>query len=84
MSAARLRPEVMRRVRATRDEEQRKLRRADEETQAEERRTKSDKDKKDKRDAQLKGLSADEQRKFLDKERQTEVRRSQKRKTQRA
>lgn len=74
----------MRRVRATREEEQRKLRRADEETQAEERRTKSDKDKKDKRDALLKGMSADEQRKFLDKERQTEVRRSQKRKSQRA
>lgn len=84
VATAHFRPEVMRRVRTTRDEEVRKLRKIDEEAQAEERRAKSDKDKKDKRDAQLKGMTADEQRKFLDKERQVELRRGQKRRTQKA
>lgn len=44
----------------------------------------TDKEKKEKRDALLKGLSSAEQKKFLDKEREKEQRRSQKKRTQRA
>jgi hypothetical protein len=81
---AHFRPEVMKRVRATREEEIKKIKKISEEEEAEARKEKADREKKEKRDATLKGLSAEEQRKFLEKEREKELRKSQKRRTMRA
>lgn len=84
MSSAHFRPEVTRRIRATRDEEIRKLKRVDEGEKAEERKLEGDRKKKDMRDSRLKGMSADEQRKFLEKEREKENRKTSKRMTRKA
>ncbi|KAI9823037.1 MAG: hypothetical protein M1832_002691 [Thelocarpon impressellum] len=84
VSSAHLRPEVMRKLRQTRDEQIRKLQRVDDDEKAEEQKAKRDKDRKEKRDAKLKGLSAEEQRKFLEKEREKEQRKSQKKMSQKA
>jgi hypothetical protein len=81
---ARFRPEVTRRIRATREDEIRKIKKVDEDEKAEERKIQADKDKKEKRDLLLKNMGADEQKKFLDREREKEQRRSQKKRTQRA
>ncbi|KAF2085528.1 DUF1682 domain protein, partial [Saccharata proteae CBS 121410] len=84
VSTAHFRPEALRRVRATREDEIRKIRRVDEEEKAEERKIEADKAKKAERERKLKNLSADEQRKFLDKEREKDMRRSQRKKTMKA
>ncbi|KAF2454043.1 hypothetical protein BDY21DRAFT_111035 [Lineolata rhizophorae] len=81
VGAGRFRPEALRRARATREDEARKIRRAGEDERAEERKLKADRDKKERRDAALKNMGADEQRKYLEKEREKEMRKSQKRKT---
>jgi hypothetical protein len=81
---ARFRPEVTRRIRATREDEIRKIKKVDEDEKAEERKLQADKDKREKRDLLLKNMNADEQKKFLDREREKEQRRSQKKRTQRA
>ena len=81
---AHFRPEVLRRLRATREDETRKLRRQDEEEKAEERMSKKDREKKEKRDATLRGLSAEEQKKFLEKEREKDMRKNQKKMTRKA
>ena len=80
-SSAHFRPEVLRRIKATRDEEIRKLRKQEDEEKAEERKLEADRKKKTERDAKLKGLSAEEQRKYLDKEREKEQRKQQKKMT---
>ncbi|TID23668.1 DUF1682-domain-containing protein [Venturia nashicola] len=84
VSHGRFRPEVMRKVRATRDEEIRKLKKVDDDEKAEERKLAQDKKKREEREAMLKSLSAAEQKKFLDKERDKEQKRQQKRRTMRA
>lgn len=81
LAGSRFRPEAMRRVKTTREDEARKLRKVDDDEKAEERRVKGEKDKKEKRDLQLRGMSADEQKKFLDKERERENKRMQKKRT---
>jgi Skp family chaperone for outer membrane proteins len=81
---ARFRPEALRRVKETREAEKRKIRRLDEDEKAEDRKLKADKEKKEKRDAALRGLSAEEQRKYLEKERERDQRRKEKRKTVKA
>ena len=81
VSSAHFRSEVLRRVRATRDDEAKKLRKLDEDEKAEERKTLSDKAKKDARDLKLKGMTADEQRKYLDKEREKNNRKQTGKKT---
>ncbi|KAK6512323.1 hypothetical protein TWF481_001211 [Arthrobotrys musiformis] len=81
---ARFRPEVSRKVRATRDEERRKLERAEEDKKAEERQAAKDEKKKQDRDAKLRGLSADEQKKFLDKEKEKELKKAAKKQVRRA
>jgi len=81
---ARFRPEVTRRIRATREDEIRKIRKVDDDEKAEERKLLSDKEKREKREGMLKKMTAAEQSKFLDKEREKDQRRSQKRRTQRA
>lgn len=84
VSSAHFRPEVVRKLRQTREEELRKLRRLDEDEKAEERTAKKDKEKKEKRDAMLRAMSAEEQRKFLEKEREKDLRKSQKKMTRKA
>lgn len=74
---AHFRPEVLKRVRATREEEIKKIKKIDTEEKAEERRTQAEKSKKQERDAKLKGLSSEQQKKFLEKERAKEYRKSQ-------
>ena len=84
VSTVHFRPEAMRKVRQTRDEEIKKIKKVDDDEKAEERRVKGDKEKKEKRDATLKGMNADEQRKYLEKEREKDARRSQKKRTVKA
>ncbi len=83
VSSAHFRPEVMRKVRQVRDEQINRLAKAEQEEKDVERAAKRDKEKKEKRESTLKTLSADEQRKYLEREREKEMRRSQKRMTQR-
>jgi len=79
----RLRPEAIRKIRQTREDEIKRIKKADDEEKAEERRLKGDKEKKEKREALLNTLSGEEQKKYLDKEREKEVRKSQKKRTMR-
>lgn len=71
----------MRKVRNVREEEIKRLRRVDEEEKAEERRIAAEKIKKDSLTLILRGLSADEQRKFLEREAQKGQRRQAKKST---
>ena len=68
----------MRKIRATREEEMRKLKKVDDDEKAEERRLEDIKKKKELRDGRLKGMSAEDQRKFLDKERERDNKRTSK------
>ena len=77
-SSAHFRPEVRRKIMAIREAEQTKLRKADEEEKAKERQLESEKKKKELRDGRLKGMSAEEQKKFLEKERLKEGKRGEK------
>jgi uncharacterized membrane protein YgaE (UPF0421/DUF939 family) len=78
---AHFRPEAMRKVKKTRDDEIRRIQKADDDERAEERKLQTDKDKKEKRETLLKNMSADEQKKYLEKEQAKERRRSQKKST---
>ncbi len=82
--SAHFRPEVMRKVKATREDMIRKLQKADEEEKAEERALERDKAKKMKRDLELKGLDAKAQKKYLEKEKEKELRKQTKKLTTRA
>lgn len=84
VSAAHFRPEALRRIKQTRDEQIAKIRKLDEEEKAEERKLAADKLKKEQRDAKLGRLSAEEQRKFLDKEREKQARKGMKKSTVKA
>ncbi|KAI9657343.1 MAG: hypothetical protein M1821_003023 [Bathelium mastoideum] len=77
-AVGRFRPEAMRRVRQTREDEVRKIRREVEKEREEEKKLEGDKEKKEKRDALLKNMSAEEQRKYLEKEREKDMRKSSK------
>ncbi|KAJ5792307.1 uncharacterized protein N7503_008285 [Penicillium pulvis] len=81
VAAAHFRGEVMRKVRNVREDEIKKLRRVEEEEKAEERKLAAEKIKKEERERLLRGMTADEQRKYLDRESQKEQRRSSKRMT---
>lgn len=74
----------MRRVRTTRDEEAKKIKKVLDAESAEERKGASDKQKKEERERKLKTLTADEQRKFLEKEKEKETRKRMGRKTMKA
>lgn len=84
VQVAHFRPEVMRRVRSTRDDAIKRLQKIDDEEKAEERALEREKAKKLKRDLELKGLSATEQKKYLEREKKQELKKSQKKMTQRA
>lgn len=66
--SAHFRPEVKRKITTTREVEIKKLKKVSDEEAEEERRKVSEKMKKEERDRKMKGLSAEDQRKFLDKE----------------
>ena len=83
VQTAHFRPEVLRKVRTTRDDAIRKLQKVDEEEKAEERQLEREKQKKLKRDAELKGLNAKAQKKYLEKEKEKEMKKMQKKQTQR-
>lgn len=76
-NVAHFRPEVMRKVRATREEEAKRIKKLGSDEKAEERRLNAEKQKKQERDAKLSALSSAEQKKFLEKERTREFRKSQ-------
>ncbi|OQE27954.1 hypothetical protein PENFLA_c005G02132 [Penicillium flavigenum] len=84
VASAHFRTEVMRKVRNVREAEIKKLRRADEEEKAEERKLAAEKLKKEERERILRAMTADEQRKYLDREKEKETRRSTKKATRRA
>lgn len=84
VTTAHFRPEVTRKIRTTREEEVKKLKKADEGEKAEERRLEAEKKKKEMRDTRLKGLSAEEQRKFLEKEREKGQKKQEKKMSRKA
>ncbi|KAF2223953.1 DUF1682 domain protein [Elsinoe ampelina] len=82
--AQKFRPEVMRRVKATRDEEAKKIKKIEDLEKAEGRKEKQDKAKKEEREKKLKAMSAEEQRKFLEKEKERDQRKRMGRQTMKA
>ena len=80
-SAAHFRPEVSRKVRATREQEQGKLKKVSDAEAEEERRLAAEKFKKEERERKMRGMTAEEQRKFLEKENQRNLKKSQKKST---
>jgi hypothetical protein len=84
VQTAKFRPEVLRKVKQVRDAQINKIKKENDDAEAEERKIQQDKDKKEKREQLLKSMSAPEQKKFLEKEREKETRRSQKKRTMRA
>ncbi|KAF4622650.1 hypothetical protein G7Y89_g14376 [Cudoniella acicularis] len=83
VQGAHFRPEVLRKVKATREETVKKLQKADDDEKAEERQLEREKAKKLKRDLELKGLDAKAQKKYLEKEKEREMKKMQKKQTQR-
>jgi hypothetical protein len=80
---AHFRPEAIRKIRQIREDEIKRIKKADDDEKAEERKLKGDKEKKEKRDTLLNALSGEEQKKFLDREREKDLRRSQKKRSMR-
>jgi len=82
--SAHFRPEVLKKINATREAEQKKLKKVADEEIEEERKKLSEKAKKDERDRRMKGMSAEEQRKFLEKEKERERKKSEKKMARKA
>lgn len=80
---AQFRPEVLRKVKTTREDVLRKLKLSQEEEKAEQRNLEREKAKKLKRDNELKALDSKAQKKYLEKEKEKEIRKNQKRSIQR-
>ncbi|KAF2114111.1 hypothetical protein BDV96DRAFT_577590 [Lophiotrema nucula] len=81
VSTGKFRPEALRRIKQTREEQISKIKKLDDDEKAEERKLQVDKSKKEKRDQLLGRMTADEQRKYLDKEREREGKRRNKKMT---
>lgn len=81
---AHFRPEVLRKVKSVREEEIRKLQKIADEEKAEERMMKRDEEKKREREEKLRSMSAEDQKKFLEKEREKEGRKAAKRQMKKA
>ncbi|KOS16978.1 UPF0674 endoplasmic reticulum membrane protein [Escovopsis weberi] len=79
VQSAHFRPEVLKRVRATREHMVAQIKKQAEEEKSEERALEKERAKKAKRDAELKGLDAKAQKRYLEKEKEKELRRSQRR-----
>ena len=82
--SAHFRPEVLKKIKLVREEAIRLIKKAGEEEKAEERAAERERVKKAKRDAELKALDAKAQKKYLEKEREKDLRKGQKKSTQRA
>ncbi|PHH75770.1 hypothetical protein CDD82_4289 [Ophiocordyceps australis] len=80
---AHFRPEVLKKIRATREAMITQIKKSNEEERNEERTAEKEKTRKAKRDADLKGLDAKAQKKYLEKEKEKELRRNQKKMTMR-
>lgn len=80
---ARFRPEVLRKVKSVRDDVVKQIQRADLEERSEERNYEREKAKKAKRDQELAALDAKGQKKYLEREREKEMRKQQKKMTSR-
>ncbi|KAL2156211.1 hypothetical protein VTH82DRAFT_956 [Thermothelomyces myriococcoides] len=78
------RPEVLRKVKAARDATAKQIEKADKESRAEELAAERERAKKAKRDQELKALDAKAQKKYLEREREREMRRTMKKQTVRA
>lgn len=81
VSVARFRPEVSRKLRATRETETKRLRKILDDEMKEERKKEGDREKKEKRDAALRAMSAEEQKKYLLREREREGKRGLKKRS---
>ncbi len=68
VGSAHFRPEVMKKINATRETEKSKLKKISDRETEEERMKQLDKMKKEERERKMKGMSAEEQRKYLDRE----------------
>ena len=84
VQVAHFRPEVLRKVRNARENVISDIKKLEADENREERLVEKEKAKKAKRDAELKALDAKAQKKYLEKEREKELRKSQKRQTTRA
>lgn len=84
VQSGRFRPEVRRKIQAVREEEQKKLRKVSDDEKAEERRLDGEKKKKEMRDNRLNGMSAEEQKKFLEKEREKNTKKQEKKMSRKA
>ncbi|KAK4946944.1 hypothetical protein LTR10_014086 [Elasticomyces elasticus] len=83
VSSAKLRPEVLRKINAIREEEKSKLKRVSDREAEEERLKQLDKMKKEERDRKMRGMTAEEQRKFLDRESEKNRKKQEKKMTRR-
>jgi hypothetical protein len=81
LANSKLRPEVLRKINATREQEKGKLKKVSDKEAEEERLRQMDKMKKDERDRKMKGMSAEEQRKFLDRENEKQRKKMEKKMT---
>ena len=84
VSTAHFRPEALRKIKTTREDEQRKIRKVDEDEKAGDRLEAGNKAKREERERKLGRMTDLEQKKFLDKEREKEKRKEGKRRTARA
>jgi len=82
VQSAHFRPEVMRKVKATRENAIKQLQKIGEDEKAKERALELEKVKKTKRDNELKALDAKAQKKYLEKEKEKEMKKTQKKMTQ--
>lgn len=83
VKSAHFRPEVNRKLKVVREENVKQIKRADDDEKAEERALEREKAKKAKRDQELSLLDAKAQKKYLEKERDREQRKSMKKQTSR-
>ena len=81
--SAHFRPEVLRKVKAVREEAIKQIKKVEDDEKNEERILERERVKKAKRDADLKSLDAKAQKKYLEKEREKEFRKSTKKSTTR-
>ncbi|KAF5023980.1 hypothetical protein F66182_3925 [Fusarium sp. NRRL 66182] len=84
VKVAHFRPEVSKKVRNTRENAIAEIKKSAESERQEERLLEKERARKAKRDAELKGLDAKAQKRYLEKEKEKEMRKSQKRQTTRA
>lgn len=83
VATAHFRPEVMRKVKTIREETIKQIQKVDEESKAEERALERDRVRKAKRDADLNAMDAKTQKRFLEKEKEKQMRKASKKQTMR-